>query len=91
MAYPRPPQLNPNQVQALLAGWYDLVGPQVGNWGRGGYGPYRGQLAAGVNPWLMMGADSQGSVEEGGFEFSGGACCALTGTLHRSRPSAMAA
>jgi hypothetical protein len=30
----RPPQLNPQQVQALLAGWYDIVGPQVGNWGR---------------------------------------------------------
>jgi len=28
----RAPQLNPQQVQALLAGWYDLVGPQVGNW-----------------------------------------------------------
>ena len=33
----RPPQLNPHQVQALLAGWYDLVGPQVGNWGHGVY------------------------------------------------------
>ena len=53
----RPPQLSPGQVHALLAGWYDIVGPQVGAWGRGGYGPYRGQLAAGVNPWLMMGAD----------------------------------
>jgi hypothetical protein len=53
----RPPQLNPHQVQAYLAGWYDLVGPQVGAWGRGGYGPYRGQLAAGINPWAMMGAD----------------------------------
>jgi len=34
----RPPQLNPHQVQALLAGWYDIVGPQVGNWARGAYG-----------------------------------------------------
>ncbi len=56
---PFQPQLDAGQVQALLAGWYDIVGPQVGHWGygRGGYGPYRGQLAAGVNPWAMMGAD----------------------------------
>ncbi len=40
----RPPQLNPHQVQALLAGWYDLVGPAVGNWG---HGVYRQQHALG--------------------------------------------
>jgi len=52
----RPPQLNPGQVQALLAGWYDIVGPRVGNWGhhRGAYG---GMQYAGYNPYLMMGAD----------------------------------
>ena len=46
----RPPQLNPHQVHALLAGWYDLVGPQVGNWG---HGVYRGQRSAGQygSPW----------------------------------------
>jgi hypothetical protein len=54
---PFQPQLDAGQVQALLAGWYDIVGPQVGAWGRGGYGPYRGQLAWGQNPWAMMGAD----------------------------------
>jgi hypothetical protein len=50
----RPPQLNPHQVHALLAGWYDIVGPQVGNWG---YGPYRGSHFAGRNPYAMMGVD----------------------------------
>jgi hypothetical protein len=54
----RPPQLNPHQVQALLAGWYDIVGPQVGNWHsqRGAYGgrgylqyPYPSQFV-GVDP-----------------------------------------
>ena len=56
----RPPQLNPQQVHALLAGWYDLVGPQVGggHWGQWGQrGPYGGQWAAGMNPYLRMGAD----------------------------------
>jgi hypothetical protein len=45
----RPPQLNPQQVQALLAGWVDLVGPQVGQWG-----PYPGRMALGYptpRPW----------------------------------------
>ena len=59
----RPPQLSPNQVHALLAGWYDIVGPQVGNWaGHGNYGPYRGQQYAGVNPYAMMGAVAPGPV-----------------------------
>ena len=54
----RPPQLNPQQVQALLAGWYDLVGPQVGTgFGWGHRGPYGGQWATGQNPYLRMGAD----------------------------------
>jgi hypothetical protein len=54
----RPPQLNPQQVHALLAGWYDLIGPQVGNsHGWGHRGPYGGQWAAGINPYLRMGAD----------------------------------
>jgi len=61
MAYGnRPPQLNPQAVQALLSGWYDLVGPQVGNWGH--RGPYGGQLAAGYNPYYMMGAAAPGPV-----------------------------
>jgi hypothetical protein len=38
----RPPQLSPGQAHALLAGWYDIVGPQVGNW-RGAHGPYGGR------------------------------------------------
>ena len=52
----RPPQLNPGQVQALLAGWYDLVGPQVGNWG---HGVYRGRGYAGYGgyPYAVMGAE----------------------------------
>ena len=50
--YPhRPPQLNPHAVHALLSGWYDLVGPQVGQ----SYGPYGGRVAAGYNPYAMMG------------------------------------
>jgi hypothetical protein len=36
------PLLNPHQVQALLAGWYDIVGPQVGNW-QGHHGAYGGR------------------------------------------------
>jgi len=53
----RGPQLNPNQIQAYLAGWYDLVGPQVGNWGNY-YGVHRGRGYAGYgNPYYMMGAD----------------------------------
>ena len=53
MAYGnRPPQLNPHQVQALLAGWVDLVGPQIGQWGQ--RGPYGGQMAAGYNPYYAM-------------------------------------
>ena len=48
----RPPQLNPHQVQALLAGWYDIVGPQVGYH----HGPYGGSYYAGRNPYAMMGA-----------------------------------
>jgi len=43
----RPPQLNPHQVQALLAGWYDIVGPQVGNWHGGHHGAYGGRQYAG--------------------------------------------
>jgi hypothetical protein len=58
MAY-RPPQLNPQQVQALLAGWYDIVGPQVGRgFGWGHRGPYGGRWASGYNPYTMMGADA---------------------------------
>jgi hypothetical protein len=51
----RPPQLNPHQIHALLAGWYDLVGPQVGNWG---HGVYRGQRYAGQynSPWAGVDA-----------------------------------
>ena len=52
----RPPQLNPHQVQALLAGWYDIVGPQVG-YGLGHRGLYGGRWASGSNPYAMMGAD----------------------------------
>jgi len=55
MAY-RAPQLHPGAVQALLAGWYDMVGPQVGNWGHH-HGPYGGSFYAGRNPYAMMGAD----------------------------------
>ena len=52
MAYGhRPPQLNPHQVQALLAGWYDIVGPQVGNWGHGVYRQPR-SLGYGGYPWM---------------------------------------
>ena len=41
MAYnPYQPQLNAGQVQALLAGWYDIVGPQVGR--HVPYAPYAG-------------------------------------------------
>jgi hypothetical protein len=29
----RPPQLSPQHINALLAGWYDIVGPQVGHSG----------------------------------------------------------
>ncbi len=59
----RPPQLSPNQVHALLAGWYDIVGPQVGNWrGHGAHGPYGGQFAAGINPYAMMGAAVPGPM-----------------------------
>jgi len=53
----RPPQLNPHQVQALLAGWYDIVGPQVG-FGYGHRGPYGGSYGAQRNPYAMMGADA---------------------------------
>ena len=42
----RPPQLNPGQVQALLAGWYDIVGPQGGT-SVGQWGPYGGRMALG--------------------------------------------
>ncbi len=52
----RPPQLSPHQVQALLAGWYDIVGPQVG-YGMGHHGAYGGRMATGYNPYAMMGAD----------------------------------
>ena len=59
MAYsPYQPQLNAGQVQALLSGWYDIVGPQVGQWPRayggaygptayGGYGVHRGRQSLG--------------------------------------------
>ena len=50
----RPPQLNPHQIQAYLAGWYDLVGPQVGNWG---HGVYRGNRYAGYGYGPMVGVD----------------------------------
>ena len=55
----RGPQLNPHQVHALLSGWYDIVGPQVGGngYGWGNRGPYGGRWASGYNPYLMMGAD----------------------------------
>ncbi len=53
----RPPQLNPHQVHALLAGWYDIVGPQVGNW-RGHQGAYGGRMSLGYpTPYAYMGAD----------------------------------
>ena len=50
----RPPQLNPHQVQALLAGWYDIVGPQVGNWG---YGASRGRPFHGYGMYPWVGVD----------------------------------
>jgi hypothetical protein len=53
-------QLDPGQVQALLSGWYDIVGPQVGQWG---HGPYRGsQFANRGLPFqqaYILGADPQ--------------------------------
>ena len=43
MAYqPYQPQLNAGQVQALLSGWYDIVGPQVGQWPGAAYAGHRG-------------------------------------------------
>src|SRR5512143_1505735 len=59
MAYGnRPPQLHPQAVQALLAGWYDIVGPQVGNWGPGfGQGVYRGRQAHGYGMYPWVGVD----------------------------------
>jgi len=63
MAYGNvPPQLSPGQVHALLAGWYDLVGPQVGNWG---HGVHRGAQYAGYpayNQYAMMGAAAPGPL-----------------------------
>jgi hypothetical protein len=64
MAYrPYQPQLDAGQVQALLAGWYDIVGPQVGRW-PGHHGGYGGSMAVqrglpyGVPPgYMIMGAD----------------------------------
>ena len=44
MAYP--PQLNPQAVQALLAGWYDIA-ERGGGGGYGHRGPYGGALAYG--------------------------------------------
>ena len=58
----RPPQLNPHQVHALLAGWYDLVGPQVGNWG---HGVYRGQRSAGQYGAAYAGAEAGPPVPMG--------------------------
>jgi len=61
----RPPQLNPAQVQALLAGWVDIVqNPQIGRdgFGWGFRGPYGGQWAAGYNPYVMMGQAAPGPV-----------------------------
>ena len=64
MAYrPYQPQLDAGQVQALLAGWYDIVGPQVGQWPRqhGAYGgsmAVQRQLPYGLPPgYMIMGAD----------------------------------
>jgi hypothetical protein len=55
----RPPQLNPQQVHALLAGWYDLVGPQVGNWRGGHQGAYGGRQSLGYpSPYAYMGAEA---------------------------------
>jgi len=54
----RPPQLNPQQVHALLAGWYDIVGPPVGNWRGGHQGAYGGRQSLGYpSPYAYMGAD----------------------------------
>jgi hypothetical protein len=54
--------LNPQQVQALLSGWYDIVGPQVGRgFGWGHRGPYGGRWAGGHNPYTMMGLDPGGA------------------------------
>ena len=68
MAYrPYQPQLDAGQVQALLAGWYDIVGPQVGHWPRqhGAYGgsmAVQRQLPYGVPPgYVIMGQDSSGA------------------------------
>jgi hypothetical protein len=41
-------------VHALLAGWYDIVGPQVGNWG---HGVYRGRQAQGFGMYPWVGVD----------------------------------
>jgi hypothetical protein len=55
----RPPQLNPGQVQALLAGWYDIVGPQVGH--HGVYGG-RGYAGYGGYPYAVMGQAAPGPM-----------------------------
>ena len=52
----RPPQLNPHQIQAYLAGWYDLVGPQVGNV-PGYHGAYGGQRSLGYPHGTYLGVD----------------------------------
>ena len=54
------PLLSPHQQQALLAGWYDIVGPQVGwdrGFGWGHRGPYGGSWYGYRNPYALMGAD----------------------------------
>jgi len=54
------PLLNPHQVQALLAGWYDIVGPQVGNW-HGHHGAYGGRGYLGYPyPGAYLGAAPSG-------------------------------
>ena len=68
MAYrPYQPQLDAGQVQALLSGWYDIVGPQVGNWGHRGVAggrmalgyptAYGGGYGGGYGQAYILGAD----------------------------------
>jgi len=53
----RPPQLSPSQQYALLAGWYDIVGPQVGQWAHRGV--YGGRAYGGYPyPYAVMGAEA---------------------------------
>ncbi|HSX22253.1 MAG TPA: hypothetical protein VLE97_05710, partial [Gaiellaceae bacterium] len=51
-------QLSPGQVQALLSGWYDIVGPQVGQWPGRYHGAYGARASYGYPyPGMYLGAD----------------------------------